>query len=193
MTGAVDRHGVWRAGGLGHFICGLRPVVKSRILAGNGDFRLIEQGAVDEGAGNGKLRLHTIDALVVGAATIPFQHIAEIVLPVLRIHVGRQVEIIAIEAAKIGDGCEIRAAAAGELHRQAFEKRLVGHDIRNDLDVRMLFFVTRQDVLQDFAAVAVIGAGEANFLCLSGTGKRCRPEGQGKRQAVFSAHLVSSL
>ncbi len=51
-----------------------------------------------------------------------------------------------------------------ELNRQTFQQCLVGHDVGDDLHIRMLLFVARENVLQDFAAIAIIGAGEADFL-----------------------------
>ena len=80
------------------------------------------------------------------------------------------------------------------VHGQTFQQRLIGHDVSDDLHVRVLLFVARENIFQNFAAVAVISAGEAHFLSrLCGACKGRRANGERQCHAVFTDHLFSSL
>jgi hypothetical protein len=79
VTGAVDRHREGCAGGFGHGAGGFGPIGPGCASARHLDAGLLEQGGVDEGAGDGQLRVHAVDALTVRPAAIPVERAAEAV------------------------------------------------------------------------------------------------------------------
>jgi hypothetical protein len=101
---------------------------------------------------------------VVGPAAIPVERAAEAVFPVGRVHVGRQVEVVLVQAAEVGDLGDVGAGAGGKLHRQVFEDRLVGHHVHDHVDAFVLGLEAGEHVVIDFALVAVGVAHEPDFL-----------------------------
>ncbi len=93
--------------------------------------------------------------VIVGPARYQSSVLPKFVFPVGLVDIGRQIKVILVQTAEVGDLGEIRPGAGGKLHRQVFEDRLVGHDVHLDVDPGVFGLEALTDVFVDLAFVAV--------------------------------------
>ena len=89
----------------------------------------------------------------------------------------REVEVILVEAAKVGHPRDIRAFAGGKLHRQRFDDGLVRHFVDDDFGARVGGLEALGDFASHFALIAIGIALHAQIRSMSGQhghGHKCR-------------------
>lgn len=120
-------------------------------VAGDGDARLFEQGAVDERAGDGHIRVDRAQGRVAGAGDVGDGNgRAKVGIPVIRIgQVRTHIEIIGREAGNIRALDDVRADASFQLEGQGLGDGVVGHNIQHDIDIRICRFKVSDDIVID--------------------------------------------
>ena len=73
--------------------------------------------------------------------TIPRQYGAIGFFPVFGVNKGRQVNIIGVKAAKIGNKCQIRPGSSFQLFGKLFPNNVVADQVYFDINVRINFFI----------------------------------------------------